>query len=101
MKQILHMNNPADCWENASPIGNGSMGAMVFGDPVGEKIYLSEETSWSGEKHDTTDPSFRKKIDLLRKMHLEGRDAEIDEKAQEILTQRGIRLLTQAEIDTF
>ena len=87
MKQILHMNNPADCWENASPIGNGSMGAMFFGDPVGEKIYLSEETIWSGEKHDSTDPSFRKKIDLLRKMHLEGRDAEIDDKAKEILTE--------------
>ena len=87
MKHILHMTNPADCWENASPVGNGSMGAMLFGDPVGERIYLSEETVWSGEKHDATDPSFRKKIDLLRKMHLEGRDAEIDEKAAETLTE--------------
>ena len=87
MKHILHMTTPAQGWETASPVGNGSMGAMFFGGPVGEKIYLSEETIWSGEKHDSTDPSFRKKIDLLRKMHLEGRDAEIDEKAQEILTE--------------
>ena len=73
MKHILHMTAPAEGWETASPVGNGSMGAMLFGDPAGEKIYLSEETVWSGEKHDSTDPSFRKKIDLLRKMHLEGR----------------------------
>ena len=84
MKHILHMTTPADCWENASPIGNGSMGAMCFGDPKGEKIYLSEESIWSGEKHDSTDPSFRKKIDLLRQMHLDGKDGEIDEKATEL-----------------
>ena len=84
MKHILHMTTPAEGWETASPVGNGSMGAMLFGDPVGERIYLSEETVWSGEKHDSTDPSFRKKIDLLRKMHLEGRDAEIDGTAKEL-----------------
>ncbi|MBQ6119678.1 MAG: glycoside hydrolase N-terminal domain-containing protein, partial [Clostridia bacterium] len=87
MKHILHMNNPADRWENASPIGNGSMGAMSFGDPVGERIYLSEESIWSGEQHDATDPTFREKIDHLRKMHLEGRDAEIDETAEQTLTE--------------
>ena len=87
MKHILHLTRPADCWENASPIGNGSMGAMFFGDPVGERIYLSEETVWSGAPRDAADPSFRTKIDRLRKMHLDGLDAEIDEKANETLAE--------------
>lgn len=85
-KHILHMTNPADCWENASPVGNGSMGAMFFGDPQHERIYLSEETIWSGKKRNTTDPGFRDKIDVIRKMHLEGRDAEIDDWAKENLS---------------
>ena len=102
MKHVLHMAAPAESWENASPIGNGSMGAMIFGDPAHEKIYLSEETIWSGGKQDTIDPSFRKKIDLLRKMHLEGRDAEIDEKAQETLTENigGVRSCEYAGLIT-
>lgn len=85
-KHILHMDNPAVNWENASPIGNGSMGAMFFGDPDHEKIYLGEETIWSGEPRDTTADNFRDKVDIIRKMHLEGRDAEIDDWAENNLS---------------
>lgn len=85
-KHIIHLAEPASEWELASPIGCGSMGAMIFGDPENEKIYLTEESIWSGEKHDSTDPQFREKIDILRKMHLEGKDELIDEKASELLS---------------
>ena len=86
MKRIIHLSSPASEWESASPVGCGSMGAMLFGDPVSERIYLSEESIWSGAEHDSTDLSFREKIDILRKMHIEGKDALIDEKAEELLS---------------
>jgi alpha-L-fucosidase 2 len=41
---------PASHWNEALPIGNGSLGAMVFGNPEKDKIVLNEETIWTGHK---------------------------------------------------
>ena len=40
-------------WLKALPLGNGSLGAMVFGDVHKERIQLNEETMWSGSIQDT------------------------------------------------
>ena len=40
--------HPADKWENALPVGNGRLGAMVFGKTDEEEIQLNEDTYWSG-----------------------------------------------------
>ncbi len=37
-KSILHLANPANEWENASPIGNGTSGMMVFGGVASDKL---------------------------------------------------------------
>ncbi|KAI4714150.1 hypothetical protein J4E89_001600 [Alternaria sp. Ai002NY15] len=42
----------SDAWTDALPIGNGRLGAMVFGIPVQERIQLNEETIWSGGPRD-------------------------------------------------
>lgn len=39
---------PANTWLESLPLGNGRMGAMVFGDPLYERIALNEDTLWSG-----------------------------------------------------
>ena len=39
---------PANDWMEALPIGNGRMGAMVFGNPVKERIQLNEDSLWPG-----------------------------------------------------
>ena len=45
----LQYDEPAKDWESqALPIGNGKIGAMVFGDVGNEKIQVNEETLWSG-----------------------------------------------------
>ena len=49
---ILKINNEAHNWENASPIGAGSIGAMVFGNTASERYCLNEETIWNGDKMD-------------------------------------------------
>ena len=39
---------PAKCWTEAQPLGNGQIGAMVFGGVKSEKISLNHDTLWSG-----------------------------------------------------
>jgi hypothetical protein len=44
----LWYNKPAEKWEEALPIGNGRLGAMIFGNPSTEHLHLNEETVWAG-----------------------------------------------------
>ncbi|QBE62291.1 glycoside hydrolase family 95 protein [Pseudoduganella lutea] len=44
----LHYDRPAEAWTEALPIGNGRLGAMVFGRPGEERLQLNEATLWSG-----------------------------------------------------
>jgi alpha-L-fucosidase 2 len=44
---------PAENWEEALPVGNGRLGAMVFGNHGEERIQLNEETYWSGGPYST------------------------------------------------
>ena len=45
---------PAPAWDQALPVGNGRLGAMVFGEPAHERIQFNEETLWSGGPYDPT-----------------------------------------------
>jgi alpha-L-fucosidase 2 len=45
---VLWYQSPAKKWEEAMPVGNGRLGAMVFGKHGEERIQLNEETLWSG-----------------------------------------------------
>ena len=45
----LHYDRPAIYFEEALPVGNGRLGAMVYGDPVHERISLNDITLWTGE----------------------------------------------------
>ncbi|MDX1543604.1 MAG: glycoside hydrolase family 95 protein, partial [Christiangramia sp.] len=45
----LWYDEPAEIWEEALPIGNGRLGAMIFGKTESETIQLNEETVWAGE----------------------------------------------------
>lgn len=46
----IWFNHPTQKWNEGLPIGNGSLGAMFYGNPSKEVITLNEETIWSGEK---------------------------------------------------
>ncbi|MBT5874796.1 MAG: glycoside hydrolase family 95 protein, partial [Candidatus Latescibacteria bacterium] len=46
--KLLWYNRPAEDWHQAVPLGNGHLGAMVFGDPICEQIQLTEESIWAG-----------------------------------------------------
>ena len=53
----LWYDQPAKEWTEALPLGNGRLGAMVFGSIVKERLQLNEESLWAGEPVDTY-PSF-------------------------------------------
>src|SRR4051794_6098301 len=48
----LWYKKPAEIWTDALPVGNGRMGAMVFGGTARERIQFNEDTVWTGEPHD-------------------------------------------------
>lgn len=51
-EHLIWYNKPAAHWNEALPIGNGRLGAMIFGDAVSERIQLNEESLWAGSKAD-------------------------------------------------
>lgn len=84
-KKILHFTEPGKNFEDGCPVGCGSMGAMILGDDTDEKIWLAHESIWSGGEQDCNDGSFRDKVDVLRKMYLDGKTGSIDEKAESLM----------------
>ena len=51
---VLWYKKPAALWTEALPIGNGRIGAMVFGNPENDRFALNEDTLWSGTPHQAT-----------------------------------------------
>ncbi|HDR89451.1 MAG TPA: glycoside hydrolase family 95 protein [Bacteroidetes bacterium] len=61
-------DKPAKVWNEALPIGNGRLGAMVYGDPVNEKIQINEETFWSGGPSRNDNPDARRVLPEVRQL---------------------------------
>jgi alpha-L-fucosidase 2 len=55
-EHVLFFEQPAATWPDALPVGNGRLGAMVFGNPANERLQLNEETVWMGEYRDRNNP---------------------------------------------
>ncbi len=53
---ILRYDRPADYWVEALPLGNGRLGAMVYGGTASDTIQLNEDTFWSGSPYNNTNP---------------------------------------------
>ncbi len=65
-KYKLWYDKPAKQWVEALPIGNGRLAAMVFGDPLKEKLQLNESTFWSGGPSRNDNPDGPKVLDSIR-----------------------------------
>ncbi len=68
----LWYRQPAGEWNEALPVGNGRLGAMVFGYPDHEKLQLNEETLWAGSPIDNNNPAALEALPLIRKALFEG-----------------------------
>ncbi len=73
----LWYRKPATMWESeALPVGNGRLGAMVFGGINHERIQLNEETLWDGVPTDYTNPEALKALPEVRRLLFEGKNNE-------------------------
>ena len=80
---VLHFAQPAATWSDALPVGNGRLGAMVFGDPALERIQLNEESIWDGQPGlDRANPRAAEAIPRIRELLFAGKVAEAEALAQ-------------------
>ncbi len=73
---------PAANWNEALPIGNGRLGAMIFGDAEHERLQLNEESVWTGRDEDFVNPEAKNSLAEIRKLLFEGKYAEANALAQ-------------------
>ncbi len=70
----LWYRDPAEQWTDALPVGNGRLGAMIFGGLKSERIALNEDTLWSGAPSDWNNPSAKDHLRIVREMVIEKQD---------------------------
>jgi alpha-L-fucosidase 2 len=84
----LWYSEPARQWVEALPIGNGKLGAMVFGGVGAERIQLNEDTLFAGGPYDPTNPEARGALAEVRRLVDAGQYADAERLANEKLIAR-------------
>jgi alpha-L-fucosidase 2 len=79
----LWYDKPAAVWTEALPLGNGRLGAMVFGTPGVEQIQLNEETIWAGRPNNNANPDALEYIPKVRELVFAGKYLEAQNLATE------------------
>lgn len=79
----LWYDKPAAVWTEALPLGNGRLGAMVFGTPSVEQIQLNEETIWAGRPNNNANPDALEYIPKVRELVFAGKYLEAQTLATE------------------
>ena len=69
----LWYDRPAMTWTQALPVGNGTMGGMVYGTPAVERIQLNEETIWAGQPNQVLNKHAREYLPRVRQLIFEGK----------------------------
>ena len=77
-EQRLLYTSPAVDWSEALPVGNGRLGAMIYGSVPEAKFQLNEESIWSGKHLDRINPEAKTHLEEVRTLLREGKyeDAE-------------------------
>ncbi len=78
----LWYNKPAAKWTEALPLGNGRIGAMVFGGIEQDRIQFNEETLWTGEPRDYNRTGAYKYLDSIRRLLFAGKQKEAEALAE-------------------
>ena len=73
---LIWFDEPAEKWEEALPVGNGRLGAMIFGGIEEEEIQLNEETYWSGGPYSTTKKGGAEVLPEIQELIFAGERAE-------------------------
>lgn len=68
----LWYNHPSAVWEEALPIGNGHIGAMVFGNPAEEHLQLNHDEFWAGSPYNNANPKGKASLAEIQKLIAQG-----------------------------
>ena len=79
----LWYQRPAQEWTEALPVGNGRLGAMVFGGTEHERLQFNEDTLWTGQPHEYQRDGAVKYLPVVRQLLFEGKQREAEELAME------------------
>ena len=82
-KLKLWYEQPASSWVEALPIGNGRLGAMIYGGESTDHIQFNEETLWTGRPHDYSHEGASEYLGTIRKLLWEGKQKEAEKLALE------------------
>jgi alpha-L-fucosidase 2 len=69
---LLWYTHPAEKWDDALPVGNGRLGALVFGKTDEEEIPINEDTYWSGGPYSTTVEGGYRALPEIRRLIFDG-----------------------------
>ena len=85
----LWYDEPAKEWTEALPIGNGRIGAMVFGNPVQEEFQINEETVWGGGPHNNINTLAKDHLDEIRALIFAGKNKEAQDLCDKYIASKG------------
>jgi alpha-L-fucosidase 2 len=88
----LWYRQPADVWTEALPIGNGRLGAMIFGGIARERLQLNEDSLYAGGPYDPSNPDALVALPQVRALIAEGKFEDAQALAQEKMMARPIRM---------
>lgn len=82
-QQVLWYNKPAEKWTDALPIGNGRIGAMIYGGITEEHLQFNESTLWTGGPRNYQRDGAAKYLPEIRELLFKGKQAEAEAVAEQ------------------
>lgn len=81
----LWYTQPAREWTQALPIGNGRLGAMLYGGIEQEQLQINEDTLWTGGPHDYANPDAYQHLGMVRELLKQGKYSDAEAAAQKMM----------------
>lgn len=91
---VLWYRQVASRWEEALPLGNGRLGAMVFGRVAQERLQLNEDTLWAGAPYSVDNPDARAALQQTRALLVQGKYAEATALTNGSMTAKPLRQMS-------
>jgi alpha-L-fucosidase 2 len=88
-ERVIRLDAPATVFTESSPLGNGRLGAMLFGGVTEERIVLNEGGMWSGSPQEADRTDAAAALPEIRRLLLEGKNAEAEKLVNERFTCAG------------
>ena len=79
MSQLFYTKPSHWDWNRALPVGNGRLGAMIYGEGSHEHFQLNEDSVWFGKKRERNNPDALANLDKIRKLILAGNIPQAEE----------------------